>query len=234
MNSTNNIINLFNIINNYNSVNSLNNILERTIREQEDIKHPCSASFVDKLEKVTITNEDVDNNLCCAICQDSFKMGEKAIKLPCKDPHYFHYQSSEDVCEGILPWLKDNNSCPICREKFPEEEEEETDNEEEIANEEGINDDDIPVPDENFDNSSGTPNTNSSDSRDELVEDIVSRMINQLSSRNVRYELMPRPRELAFRPMELTFQTIELPPIMSNEERYEADMDEAIRRSLQD
>ena len=32
----------------------------------------------------------------------------------------------------------------------------------------------------NFDNSSGTPNTNSSDSRDELVEDIVSRMINQL------------------------------------------------------
>ena len=24
-------------------------------------------------------------------------MGEKAIKLPCKDPHYFHYQASEDV-----------------------------------------------------------------------------------------------------------------------------------------
>ena len=226
MNSNNNIINLFNIINNYNSVNSLNNILERTIREQEDIKHPCSASFVDKLEKVIITNEDVDNNLCCAICQDSFKMGEKAIKLPCKDPHYFHYQASEDVCEGILPWLKDHNSCPICREKFPEEEFN--------TSEEETNDDDIPVPDENFNNSSGTPDTNSSDSRDELVEDIVLRMINQLSSRNVRYELMPRPRELAFRPMELTFQTIELPHIMSDEERYEADMDEAIRRSLQD
>ena len=49
-------------------------------------------------------------------------MGEKVLKLPCQDPHYYHFESDKELCEGILPWLKDNNSCPICREEFPEEE----------------------------------------------------------------------------------------------------------------
>ena len=76
------IIQLLNILNN--GMNT--NILERSFNDQGGpVLKPCSASFVDKLEKKIITNEDVDNNMCCAICQDRFKLGEKVIKLPCKD-----------------------------------------------------------------------------------------------------------------------------------------------------
>ena len=112
-----NIINFLNLLNNNNN----NNILNRSFNDQGGAKKHCSASFVNELEQVVITNEDVDNKLCCAICQDNFKMGEKVLKLPCQDPHYYHFESDKEVCEGILPWLKDNNSCPICREEFPEE-----------------------------------------------------------------------------------------------------------------
>ena len=56
-------------------------------------------------------------------------------------------------------------------------------------------------------------------------------MINQLSSRNVRY-INAKTTQLSFRPMELTFQTIELPHIMSMKS-YEV-YGLAIRRSLQD
>ena len=48
------------------------------------------------------------------------------LKLPCNEkPHYFHKGETTD-CEGILPWLKANNNCPICRTEFPSEETEGT------------------------------------------------------------------------------------------------------------
>ena len=120
-----NFRNNFNFDNFYNMLNN-NNILNRSFNDQGVAKKHCSASFVNELEQVEITNEYVDNKLCCAICQDNFKMGEKVLKLPCQDPHYYHFESDKELCEGILPWLKDNNSCPICREEFPEEEKENT------------------------------------------------------------------------------------------------------------
>jgi hypothetical protein len=100
-------------------INIDNDILERSIQEQGEIIKPCSGSFVNDLEKIIITNREVDNELCCAICQDKFKLGDKVIKLPCNDPHFFHYNSDPELCNGILPWLKNNNTCPICREEFP-------------------------------------------------------------------------------------------------------------------
>ena len=109
-----NLINLINIISN-------NNILNRSFQDQGETKHPCSKEFVKNLDKVIITNENIDNKLCCAICQSQFKQGEKVICLPCKDPHHFHFESDDEVCGGILPWLMENNNCPICRQVFPEE-----------------------------------------------------------------------------------------------------------------
>ena len=122
---------IVNLINMMNQLANNNNVLNRSFNDQGGSSKPCSASFVDSLEKVVVTNEDVDKGLCCAICQEDFKMGERVIRLPCKDPHYFHCATPEDICGGILPWLNNNNSCPVCREEFPEEEE------------------DIPVPREN-------------------------------------------------------------------------------------
>ncbi|XP_058727580.1 probable E3 ubiquitin-protein ligase RHY1A [Vicia villosa] len=42
----------------------------------------------------------------CAVCLESFKMGEKLIPLPCA--HKFH-----STC--LKPWLENNSHCPCCR-----------------------------------------------------------------------------------------------------------------------
>ena len=76
----------------------------------------------DKWQHEKIIIED-NSELSCAICQDSFKIGDNVIKLPCKDnqTHYYHYDIDSEICEGILPWLKNNNTCPVCRTEFPSE-----------------------------------------------------------------------------------------------------------------
>jgi hypothetical protein len=95
-------------------------ILERSFQEQKSNVSPCSIDFINKLEELDITEENIEDNLSCAICQDKFKIGEKIISVPCKPmPHYFHIQN--DNCDGIIPWLKTNNTCPICRTEFPKE-----------------------------------------------------------------------------------------------------------------
>ena len=149
---------------------SNDNILNRSFNDQGGSSKPCSSSFVNSLEKVVITNEDIDNGLCCAICQEEFKMGEKVIKLPCKDPHYFHYETPEDECGGILPWLKEHNSCPICREEFPEEESD--------VPEENIDISEPTVNDPNLDNNTD-PIINSSDTEEhinERIDDMIQRL----------------------------------------------------------
>jgi len=55
-----NIINFLNLLNNN---NNNNNILNRSFNDQGGAKKHCSASFVNELEQVVITNEDVDNKL---------------------------------------------------------------------------------------------------------------------------------------------------------------------------
>ncbi|KAK2450610.1 RING/U-box superfamily protein [Trifolium repens] len=42
----------------------------------------------------------------CAVCLESFKIGEKLIPLPCA--HKFH-----STC--LKPWLENNSHCPCCR-----------------------------------------------------------------------------------------------------------------------
>ena len=90
---------------------------------------PCTQEFIDSLETLTINEEDVKNKLSCAICQEEFKVDEEVLELPC-EPHKHYYHSNHSECEGILPWLQKNNTCPICRFEFPKEEVEEEDEEE--------------------------------------------------------------------------------------------------------
>ena len=94
-------------------------IINRTFTEQEIIKKPMSKDFLETLEKKQIDQSDIDNKNNCSICMDKFKLNDKVLILPCgKQKHYFHCDSSE-TCSGILPWLKENNTCPICRYSFP-------------------------------------------------------------------------------------------------------------------
>ena len=112
---------LLNFINFIERINISADILERSLEEDTTKDKPCETEFVSDLDKVVITNEHVDNNLCCAICQDTFKIGDTCIKLPCSDQHFFHCEADPEICQGILPWLKNNNTCPVCRMEFPEE-----------------------------------------------------------------------------------------------------------------
>ncbi|ETO37014.1 hypothetical protein RFI_00048 [Reticulomyxa filosa] len=79
-------------------------------------KKPKASSYA--LEKecvdVEITKEHLEKCKSCSVCHENFKLGFKkyvvtggdASALPCK--HFFH-----DLC--ILEWLKNNNTCPMCR-----------------------------------------------------------------------------------------------------------------------
>lgn len=55
-----------------------------------------------------------DGSQDCAICKETMHKSEmKVKKLPCG--HNFHG-------ECILPWLRQNNTCPVCRYSLPVEE----------------------------------------------------------------------------------------------------------------
>jgi len=99
----------------------LQDIEEDSFQEQKILETPCSLEFINKLEELEIIQSDIEEKLSCAICQEEFKLGEKVVGVPCSPmPHYFHIENTN--CGGIIPWLKKNNTCPICRTEFPKEE----------------------------------------------------------------------------------------------------------------
>ena len=96
------------------------NILTETINLNENNQNNTSREFINNLEEIDVTDEIIKKYSECSICLESFKKGDKCIKLPCKDnPHYFH--ANNDNCPGIKNWLETNNTCPLCRSEFPKE-----------------------------------------------------------------------------------------------------------------
>ncbi|QDZ19748.1 RING-type domain-containing protein [Chloropicon primus] len=83
-------------------------------------RQPASADAVAKLPRIRDMEElgKLTGEKCCSICQDDWCTGELdgeeeggfvAVKMPCS--HVFH----EDC---LLQWLKEHNTCPICRLKL--------------------------------------------------------------------------------------------------------------------
>jgi hypothetical protein len=70
---------------------------------------PASEQAINELSKVTVTQDNITNDSPCSICQEDFKLGEQVPQLPCK--HLFHE-------ECVVPWLKLNGTCPVCRSKL--------------------------------------------------------------------------------------------------------------------
>lgn len=72
---------------------------------REPTTRSAKLSVIQSLAEVevdsTVARED------CAVCQDSFTLGEKGVvRMPCD--HYFHR-----AC--LRPWLRSHNTCPTCR-----------------------------------------------------------------------------------------------------------------------
>tara|TARA_B110000902_G_C14146474_1_gene527815 strand:+ start:35 stop:583 length:549 start_codon:yes stop_codon:yes gene_type:complete len=88
---------------------------------QENKTEKTSKEFIEALEEIEMDKPDIS----CSICLEDFNLGDKCIKLPCKDhPHYFH--NEKENCMGIKKWLEKSNTCPVCRTEFPKESEHET------------------------------------------------------------------------------------------------------------
>ena len=164
------LMNILNIINSPIIISNPNNILNRSFQEQEFQKHPTEKNFINSLETIEF-NED-QKEIYCGICLDNFKNGDKAYILPCKDQkHYFHVGENKESCGGILPWLEENNTCPVCRENFPEEKVNE-----DISVEEDYSED-IPVPNGNFDTENNDNDLNVEEENN-LISEFLSGITN--------------------------------------------------------
>lgn len=70
--------------------------------------HAVSNSSEEKDEDAGQKKEDQAEETC-PVCMDCFEGAQEVAVLPCQ--HFFHLE----CCQG---WLKENNSCPLCKKKI--------------------------------------------------------------------------------------------------------------------
>ena len=95
------------------------NLIDNEDEDEEDsnVNHkPLKEESLAKLKKFKLTDKycqkGKDGKLelpCCCICLSEIKKGKETILLPCA--HMFHSKC-------CLNWLKDNNTCPMCRREI--------------------------------------------------------------------------------------------------------------------
>ncbi|RHY29620.1 hypothetical protein DYB37_011907 [Aphanomyces astaci] len=73
------------------------------------------SNIINHLMQNDPNQDEVDNKHDCAVCKDVYELKEEALRLPCA--HDFH-------SDCILPWLKQHNSCPVCRFELPTDDQE--------------------------------------------------------------------------------------------------------------
>jgi len=76
---------------------------------------PTSKQIITNLPVIEATESSLSelkkNNINeCSVCKEEFELKQKVMKIPCN--HCFHN-------DCILPWLKERNSCPVCRFELP-------------------------------------------------------------------------------------------------------------------
>ena len=155
-------------------------ILQTTFDEQKVVNKPTCNKFIENLKELYVNEVDVENGLSCSICQDEFELNDKVLELPC-EPHCHYFHIKNDRCDGVLPWLSVNNTCPMCRSEFPKSEVEEK-----------ITDIDTNIETPDIDTSNiDTSNIDTSDIETHDIEapdieapDIESILMNILNSRN--------------------------------------------------
>lgn len=116
------ILNLFNPANNIMgdavySQEALDRIITQLMEAnpQSNAAPPATEAALDSLERRTVDKELVkpDDKVECSICIDEMEQGDTAAFLPCR--HWFH-----ERC--VVLWLKEHNTCPVCRTPIEKEE----------------------------------------------------------------------------------------------------------------
>lgn len=75
---------------------------------QSNAAPPASQAAIDRLEKKKVDDKMLgpEGKAECTICIDDLNKGDEVTVLPCS--HWFHG-------ECVTLWLKEHNTCPICR-----------------------------------------------------------------------------------------------------------------------
>ena len=114
---------LLDLIINYAMVQNYNRNIENIINQimmNDNNKYgnpPASQSAVNKLEKCNITENKLKEfgfENACPVCKEEFVFSEECLLMPCE--HHFHKNC-------LIPWLKERNSCPVCRYELPTDDE---------------------------------------------------------------------------------------------------------------
>lgn len=71
---------------------------------------PATRSSINAMPNIKIKQSHLCSDSQCPVCMERFELGAKAKRMPCK--HIYH-------SDCIVPWLTQNNSCPVCRYKMP-------------------------------------------------------------------------------------------------------------------
>ena len=83
-----------------------------------DEDEPLTKEERESIKIVTISPEDVAQDLMCAICLIDFVVDENARELSCGGHHKFH-----EIC--LFTWLENKRTCPVCREHLDYDNDEE-------------------------------------------------------------------------------------------------------------
>lgn len=75
--------------------------------DENNVKRPATKEMIEKTCQKFKIEKSPDSN--CSICQDNFKKGDEALKLPCT--HLFHSQC-------INPWFETSRKCPNCQKEI--------------------------------------------------------------------------------------------------------------------
>ncbi|CAA0304470.1 unnamed protein product [Arabidopsis thaliana] len=95
----------------FTGASSLEQLIEQLTQDDRPGPPPASEPIINALPSVKITPQHLTNDMSqCTVCMEEFIVGGDATELPCK--HIYHK-------DCIVPWLRLNNSCPICRRDLP-------------------------------------------------------------------------------------------------------------------
>jgi len=100
------------------SHSSFEDIVNQLFLNYQPNNPPASEKAVKSCPIISF-DESHTNEECC-ICKDLFRVQEFGLELPCK--HLYHR-------DCITPWLKKNNTCPLCRHQLDPEDFETTETE---------------------------------------------------------------------------------------------------------
>lgn len=89
----------------------LEDIINESFQNHTVERKPTTSNAIESLKCYECKTDEVT----CCVCQLDVNEGDKIIELPCG--HKFHGEDCE--CPGIIPWLKDNNTCPLCKHELP-------------------------------------------------------------------------------------------------------------------